>query len=87
MANDYKIVWMRSILRLEVIGDPFTWSDEEVVFAFAARTKQDCISYENWCSRMGLADKPMTTEEGNSAALSLLRATGGGGAIITEKPK
>jgi hypothetical protein len=86
MANDYKIVWMRSVLRLEVIGDPFTWSDEEVVFAFAARMKPN-INYENWCSRMGLADKPMTTEEQNQASLSLLKATGGGDVIIMEKPK
>jgi len=72
---DFKILWMRSILRLEASTDPFTWPDEEVVFAFAARPKQDAVPYEAWCLRMGLESPKLTPEEENEAALNALRAT------------
>jgi hypothetical protein len=83
--SDYKITWMRSILRLEVMADPFLWPDEVVIFAFAARVKQDCISYENWCLKIGLNSKPHTEIEENEAALNLLKATAPKNVSIEEK--
>lgn len=67
---------MRSVLRLEVIGDPFDWSEEAVIFAFAARTKPPSCTYEEWCLRLGLAEKMQKEKEQdeNSVALSQLRA-------------
>lgn len=87
MTADYKILWMRSILRLEVVTDPFTWPDEEVVFAFAARIKQDNVPYETWCLRMGLESTKRTPEEENEAALNALRATAPQHVTITEAEK
>lgn len=84
--SDFKILWMRSILRLEASTDPFSWPDEEVVFAFAARPKQDHVQYETWCLRMGLETK-RTPEEENDAALNALKATAPKHVTITETGK
>ena len=70
----YKLTWMRSILRLEVVSDPFEWPDEVVICAFAARANAAPISYENWCNKMGLDAKIEQNE--NEAALNALKASG-----------
>jgi hypothetical protein len=84
MASDYRLSWMRSVLRLEVSSNPFEWDDEEVVFAFAARPKPVPVSYEEWCLRMGLGE-PMKKEaeaEQNDAALAALKVGGGPNIVI-----
>jgi len=72
----HKITWMRSILRLEVMADPFEWDDAIVVMAFAARGNPAPISYENWCLKMGLDAKAEKEQEENEAALSQMKAAG-----------
>lgn len=73
MKDTYKITWMRSILRLEVMSDPYEWPEEHVIMAFAARGQ---ASYENWCLTLGLGEKMEKEQEQdeNSVALSQLRA-------------
>jgi len=75
---DYKGTWMRSVLRLEVLANPFEWSEEVVIFAFAARPVKPMVSYEEWCLRLGLTEglKKEQDEDDNSVALSQLRAVG-----------
>jgi hypothetical protein len=73
MKDTFKTTWMRSILRLEVMSDPFEWPEEHVILAFAARGQ---ASYENWCLKLGLGEKmeKEQQEDDNSVALGQLRA-------------
>jgi hypothetical protein len=58
------------------MSDPFEWSAEVVIMAFAARPIKPMVSYEDWCLRLGLTEKMKKEQEEdeNSVALSQLRA-------------